>query len=280
MLRDVAADAARRRAGSASTGRSSTAGGARRSTQVAVYNEELARADAPPLLGRAGVSLVGPTLMAHGTEEQRAPVDAADPLRRRRVVPAVQRARRGERPRRLSTRAEQRGDVYRVTGQKVWSSYARFADWGIALVRTDPDAPTAPGHLDARDPDDARRASRSGRCARSPARASSTRCSSTTSRSRSSTCIGPEHEGWRVANTTLANERGASFVWKEQVLHEVAIERLAADVRARAGAVDDPRRAPAARAVVDRRRDLPPAQPAHARAPRARRGARRRSRAS
>jgi alkylation response protein AidB-like acyl-CoA dehydrogenase len=39
--------------------------------QLAIYNEELARADAPPILGRAGVSLVGPTLMAHGTEEQR-----------------------------------------------------------------------------------------------------------------------------------------------------------------------------------------------------------------
>ena len=37
--------------------------------------------------------------------------------------------------------------------------------------------------------------------------------------------IGPEHEGWRVANTTLANERGASFVWKEQVLHEVGDRR-------------------------------------------------------
>ena len=36
--------------------------------------------------------------------------------------------------------------------------------------------------------------------------------------------IGPEHEGWLVANTTLANERGASFIWKEQVLHQVAME--------------------------------------------------------
>ena len=39
--------------------------------QTAIYNQELARADAPPLLGRGGLSLVGPTLMAHGTEEQR-----------------------------------------------------------------------------------------------------------------------------------------------------------------------------------------------------------------
>ena len=53
----------------------------------------------------------------------------------------------------LTTRAEKSGGVYRVTGQKVWSSYATFADMGIALVRTDPDAPPAQGHLDARDPD-------------------------------------------------------------------------------------------------------------------------------
>src|SRR6187397_1481622 len=40
-------------------------------SQVAIYNEELARAGAPPLLGRAGITLVGPTLMTHGTEAQR-----------------------------------------------------------------------------------------------------------------------------------------------------------------------------------------------------------------
>jgi alkylation response protein AidB-like acyl-CoA dehydrogenase len=38
--------------------------------------------------------------------------------------------------------------------------------------------------------------------------------------------IGPEHEGWRVTNTTLGNERGGSFVWKEQVLHEIAMDQL------------------------------------------------------
>jgi alkylation response protein AidB-like acyl-CoA dehydrogenase len=50
--------------------------------------------------------------------------------------------------------------------------------------------------------------------------------------------IGPEHEGWRVANTTLANERGASFIWKEQVLHERAIERLSQTCADR-GLLDD-----------------------------------------
>jgi alkylation response protein AidB-like acyl-CoA dehydrogenase len=51
--------------------------------------------------------------------------------------------------------------------------------------------------------------------------------------------IGREHEGWRVANTTLANERGASFIWKEQVLHEVAFDVLSKSC-ARRGRSRDP----------------------------------------
>ena len=51
--------------------------------------------------------------------------------------------------------------------------------------------------------------------------------------------VGPEHEGWRVANTTLANERGASFIWKEQVLHEVAFDVLS-NACARRGLLADP----------------------------------------
>ena len=59
--------------------------------------------------------------------------------------------------------------------------------------------------------------------------------------------IGPENEGWRVANTTLANERGASFIWREQVLHELAVADLVESVP-RAARAGRPRRAPAARA--------------------------------
>jgi alkylation response protein AidB-like acyl-CoA dehydrogenase len=52
--------------------------------------------------------------------------------------------------------------------------------------------------------------------------------------------IGPENEGWRVANTTLANERGASFIWKEQVLLRAAIDQLA-DACTHRGCAADPR---------------------------------------
>ena len=48
--------------------------------------------------------------------------------------------------------------------------------------------------------------------------------------------IGPENEGWRVANTTLGNERGGSFVWKEQVLLEAASDAAGRGVRRGRGA--------------------------------------------
>ncbi len=206
--------------------------------QLAIYNEELARADAPPLLGRAGISLVGPTLMAHGTEQQRRQwmrriLSGDDVWCQLFSEPDAGSDLAG-----LSTRAEKRGDHYVVTGQKVWSSYARFADWGIALVRTDPAAPLHQGISMLAVPMTAL-----GVEVR-PLR-------QITGESEFNEVffdgveipvehlIGPEHGGWRVANTTLANERGASFVWKEQVLHEVAMDLLT-KACARRGRLVDP----------------------------------------
>jgi alkylation response protein AidB-like acyl-CoA dehydrogenase len=194
-------------------------------SQLAIYNEELARAAAPPILGRAGVSLVGPTLMAHGTEEQRLRwmprILAGDDV----WCQLFSEPDAGSDLAGLSTRAERRGETYVVTGQKVWSSYARFADWGIALVRTDPDAAPHKGISMVAIPMDAQgveiRPLRqiTGESEFNEVFLDEVEVSV-------EHLIGPQNDGWRVANTTLANERGATFVWKEQVLHEVAMEHL------------------------------------------------------
>jgi alkylation response protein AidB-like acyl-CoA dehydrogenase len=206
-------------------------------TQVAAYNEELARARAPQILGRAGVSLVGPTLMAHGTETQRRQwmtrILSGDDI----WCQLFSEPDAGSDLAALSTRAEKRGGAYVVTGQKVWSSYAQFTDWGIGLVRTDPDAPRHTGISMLAIPMTAK-----GVEVR-PLR-------QITGESEFNevfldgvevpveNLIGPENEGWRVADTTLANERGASFVWKEQVLQEVAFDLLVKACE-RAGRVGD-----------------------------------------
>ncbi|HYZ98787.1 MAG TPA: acyl-CoA dehydrogenase family protein, partial [Acidimicrobiales bacterium] len=112
-----------------------------------VVQEELARARAPELVGRIGVNLVGPTLLAHGTEEQR-----------RRWLPGILSADilfcqlfsepgAGSDLASLATRAR-RSDAeggWVLDGQKVWTSYAQFADWGLCLARSNPDAPKRHG---------------------------------------------------------------------------------------------------------------------------------------
>jgi alkylation response protein AidB-like acyl-CoA dehydrogenase len=216
-------------------------------SQVAIYNEELARAGAPPLLGRAGITLVGPTLIAHGTEEQRARwmpriLSGDDVWCQLFSEPGAGSDLAG-----LTTRAEKSGGAYRVTGQKVWSSYATFADMGIALVRTDPDAPAHKGismlaiPVDAPGVDVRPLRQITGDCEFNEVFLDDVEIPV-------GNLIGAEHEGWRVANTTLANERGASFIWREQVLYELAMT----DLRRAVAATGDPRvRQALARSWID-----------------------------
>jgi alkylation response protein AidB-like acyl-CoA dehydrogenase len=114
-------------------------------TQQVIYNEELARVSAPPLVNLLGIMLVGPTLIHWGTEEQK-----------KRYVPKILSAEEiwcqgysepnaGSDVASLQTRAVEEGDYFVINGQKVWTSDAHHADLCILLVRTDPAAPKHKG---------------------------------------------------------------------------------------------------------------------------------------
>ncbi len=106
-----------------------------------IVNEELVLARAPGLIGASGLTMLGPTLLQVGSEEQK-----------QRYLPKVLTAEEiwcqgysepgsGSDLASLRTRAELVGDEFIVNGQKVWTSGAQFSDWMFCLVRTDPDAP-------------------------------------------------------------------------------------------------------------------------------------------
>jgi len=206
--------------------------------QIAVYNEELARAGAPDLPGRVGLTLVGPTLVAHGTDEQRARwlpgiLDATEVWCQLFSEPGAGSDLTG-----LTTRAERRDDVYVVTGQKVWSSHAVSSEWGLALVRTDPAEPRSRGISMLAIPMDADGVDvRPIRQITGEAEFNEVFLDEV---EVPVDCrIGEEHGGWRVATTTLTNERGGAFIWKEQVRHRAAVERLWDECR-RTGRLADP----------------------------------------
>ena len=218
--------------------------------QVAIYNEELARAGAPPLLGRVGVTLVGPTLMTHGTEAQRARwmprILGADDV----WCQLFSEPDAGSDLAALSTRAVKTASGYRVSGQKVWSSYATFADTGIALVRTDPEAPPHRGismlaiSMDAPGVEIRPLRQMTGEPEFNEVFLDDVEVPI-------DALIGPENAGWKVANTTLANERGASFIWREQVLHELAINELLQTCEKRGLAGDERVRQQLVRSWID-----------------------------
>ena len=109
--------------------------------QQAIYAQEMTRARAPQPANGLGISIVGPTLIHHGTEEQK-----------KRFIPKILNAdeiwcqgfsepNSGSDLASLQTKAVLDGDDFVVNGQKIWTSLGQYADWCILLVRTDTNAP-------------------------------------------------------------------------------------------------------------------------------------------
>ena len=202
-----------------------------------IVTEELARARAPELVGRIGVNLVGPTLLAHGTPDQRA-----------RWLPRILSAEEiwcqlfsepsaGSDLSSLTTRAVRVDGGWSVSGQKVWTSYAQFADWGVCLARTDPDARPQAGisYLVI--------AMNSPGVEVRPLRQITDECEFNEVFFDDvfvpeDQLIGREHEGWRIANSTLTHERGVNP--RQLVIHTQLLDELLVLAREN-GTWDDPR---------------------------------------
>nr|MBA2331574.1 acyl-CoA dehydrogenase family protein [Actinomycetota bacterium] len=106
----------------------------------AIFLEEMARAEAPSHLGVIGLGMAGPTIIAHGTEEQKqARLDAI--LSTEEIwCQGFSEPDAGSDLSAVRTSAIEEGDHFVVNGQKVWSSFAHIADWCILVTRSDPDS--------------------------------------------------------------------------------------------------------------------------------------------
>ncbi len=110
-----------------------------------VLRQEMVQARVPAPLGGMGVTMIGPTLLEYGTEEQRKrhlPKITSGDLR---WCQGYSEPGAGSDLAGLQTKAEDKGDHYLVNGSKIWTSGAQYADWIFCLVRTNTQAPKHEG---------------------------------------------------------------------------------------------------------------------------------------
>jgi alkylation response protein AidB-like acyl-CoA dehydrogenase len=110
-----------------------------------IFDEELAAAAAPQIIGQVGLALIGPTIAMLGTPDQKARFLDTMLLGEEVWAQGFSEPNAGSDLGSLACRAVRDGDEFIVNGQKTWTSYAQVSDWIFLLVRTDPDAPKYQG---------------------------------------------------------------------------------------------------------------------------------------
>jgi alkylation response protein AidB-like acyl-CoA dehydrogenase len=190
--------------------------------QQFILSEEMAEAHAPAV-GGMGISMVGPSLIVHGTEEQK-----------KKFLPTIlsgetffcqgfSEPEAGSDLASLRTRAIRDGDDFVINGQKIWTSNAHHANWMFVLARTDPEVPkhkgisyfllemSTPG-IDVRELPDI-----SGDVLFNEVFFDNVRVPA-------KNMVGEENRGWYIAATTLDFERAGSM--SGVVALRQAVERL------------------------------------------------------
>jgi alkylation response protein AidB-like acyl-CoA dehydrogenase len=205
--------------------------------EQAIFNEELARARAPQMANVLGLAMGGPTVIAHGTDDQKrrylAPILSAEEI----WCQGFSEPESGSDLASVKTRAVRDGDEWVVTGQKVWTTFAHHATWCMLVARTDADAPKHAGltyflmpmHQDA---------VQVRPLVQITGEAEFNELFLEEARIPHANIVGGEGNGWAVAITTLMHER-ATLAFGLQVAVRIALQELIETAREE-GATADP----------------------------------------
>jgi alkylation response protein AidB-like acyl-CoA dehydrogenase len=205
--------------------------------EQAIYNEEFVRAQAPSAANVLGLAMGGPTVIAHGTEEQKLrylePILSASEI----WCQGFSEPGSGSDLASVKTRGVRDGDGWVVTGQKVWTTLAQHAKWCMLVARTDPDAPKHQGLtyflMDMEQDGVQVRPLR-----QITGEAEFNELFIEEARVPDENIVGGEGNGWAVAITTLMHER-ATLAFGLQIAVKLALRELMGLVR-ESGATGDP----------------------------------------
>ncbi|GAA2727902.1 acyl-CoA dehydrogenase family protein [Actinocorallia aurantiaca] len=205
--------------------------------QQVIFHEEYALADGPARVNHIGENLIGPTIIAYGTEEQKKrflpPIVAATEL----WCQGYSEPNAGSDLANVQTKAVLDGDVWKVTGQKVWTSLALESQWCFVVCRTEPGSSRHHGLSYLLVPMD-----QPGVEIRPIIQITGTSEFNEVffddAVTDASHIIGAPGEGWKIAMATLGFERGVATLG-QQVGFRREFEGVA-ELARKTGAIDDP----------------------------------------
>ncbi|TMD97635.1 MAG: acyl-CoA dehydrogenase [Chloroflexi bacterium] len=248
--------------------------GGRGATPVmqAIYQEEMARAGAPGILGRLGVTLLAPTLLAHGSDWQKDTYIEKILSGELIFCQGFSEPDAGSDLAGLRTRAERRDGKWVLSGQKTWSSGAHYSDKSFLLARTDASAEPHRGIgfflVDMRQPGVEVR-----RIKQMTGGGEFSEIFLSGAEVEERDLVGAAGDGWKIAMTVFGFERGGLA---QAARFERAVEELAALARDRGIGADAPTRQKIAQARIEAHvfrliglRNLTRAQHGHAPGPEA-----------
>ena len=177
--------------------------------EMAIFNEEVARVRAPAPLNVLGLTMAAPTIITYGTDDQKKRYLSKILSCEEIWCQGFSEPNSGSDLAAARTRAELQGDEFIVNGQKVWTTLGHIADWCMLVVRTDPDAPKHRGLsyllVDMRSPGITVRPLR-----QMTGESEFNEMFFEDVHVPRQNLLGGLNEGWRVATTTLMNERGTT----------------------------------------------------------------------